>query len=100
MPVITVGIMAIPPGLNFREEFAKKNGVVVISLGRRLTPEAMGKSRKIESRAYTARRGRMLITRFGLSVEAALLLRDALNKALDAAEIVEVMDDEPAAEDV
>lgn len=68
-------------------------GVVVIQFGRRLDANAVGDERVLRVKAKARRVGRLLITEVLTSPNGALLLRDALSKAIEEAGIIEVPDD-------
>ncbi|MDO8565222.1 MAG: hypothetical protein Q7R67_01160 [bacterium] len=70
--------------------------MVQVTLGRRLTPEAIGTKRTIVTRAITCREGRMLKTTISLTPDVAVMLRDALNEVLSEAGIYEVLESEIA----
>jgi hypothetical protein len=90
VPGTTIKVTTVPPNDLFHSEKFKKTGGILLELGIRLTAEVMGEARKIAPRARTIREGRMLVTQIGLSVEGALLLKEAINEALFQADIDEM----------
>src|SRR6185312_11442373 len=78
------------PGEKVRVFMDNDAEAICIELGRRLTPEAVGESRRIEPlpRGLSQNR-RMIMTTIVMSPEKAIALHEVLSKALAGAGLIE-----------
>lgn len=86
---ISVNVYSFPP---FE---GSKRGILEVTINRRIMPERMlGNLKRIPTfLVFTKRRKNMLSHTFAIGPAEALLLRDALNKVIEGADIHEVQEE-------